>query len=71
MNSAMCLDAALFPDPDRFMPERFIGSKHQHDADFTLPFGFGRRICAGIDVAQQSLFIVFSRSVALLIKGGF
>ena len=59
-NSAMCLDPSLFPEPDVFMPERFLEPKST-PANFTIPFGFGRRICPGIDVAEQSLFITFAR----------
>ena len=56
----MCLDPSLFPEPDVFMPERFLEPKNT-PVNFTIPFGFGRRICPGIDVAEQSLFITFAR----------
>ncbi len=38
----------LFPEPERFMPERW--SKDNVDlpnAFSSLPFGFGRRMCVG------------------------
>ena len=49
-----------YPNPESFMPERFLEPKST-PANFTIPFGFGRRICPGIDVAEQSLFIPFAR----------
>ncbi|KZV75726.1 cytochrome P450 [Peniophora sp. CONT] len=61
----MMQDPGLFPDPDAFRPERFMPTGDQpldpRLRDFTLPFGFGRRLCPGMHVASQSLFIVISR----------
>ncbi|VDC06014.1 unnamed protein product [Peniophora sp. CBMAI 1063] len=61
----MMQDSELFPDPDVFRPERFLPAGDlpldPRLRDFTLPFGFGRRLCPGMHVASQSLFIVISR----------
>jgi cytochrome P450 len=39
-------DARWFPEPDRFMPERWLANHSQ--APFTyLPFGVGERVCIG------------------------
>ena len=62
-SSAISKDPEVFPDPDRFDPERFINPTHPPLIDFDLPFGFGRRICPGQHVALQSIFIVISRFV--------
>lgn len=61
--STMMQDPEMFPDPNVFKPERFM---HDPFADFTLPFGFGRRQCPGMHVASQSLFIVIARYVIRL-----
>ncbi|TFY62175.1 hypothetical protein EVG20_g6798 [Dentipellis fragilis] len=58
---AICHDEAVFPDPENFMPERFIGTQDPRLVNLELPYGFGRRICPGRHVANQSLFIVISR----------
>ncbi|KAF9268871.1 cytochrome P450 [Marasmius fiardii PR-910] len=59
--AVMMSDPTLFPDPDQFKPERFLDTKDPRLANFTIPFGFGRRICPGMHVGLQSVFIVLSR----------
>ncbi|KAK7044096.1 hypothetical protein VNI00_007812 [Paramarasmius palmivorus] len=54
-------DPQLFPDPDKFMPERFLNSSDARLANYTVSFGFGRRICPGLHIAQQSMFIIIAR----------
>ncbi|KAF5374224.1 hypothetical protein D9758_004661 [Tetrapyrgos nigripes] len=61
---AMNHDPTIFPDHDEFRPERFLdetGTVHVVPADTRnqghVTFGFGRRICVGLNFANQSLFI--------------
>ncbi|KAG6014395.1 hypothetical protein E4U54_005391 [Claviceps lovelessii] len=69
-------DPERYHDPDLFMPERFLGddvdananvsaSASAYQADFRrrnhFHYGFGRRLCQGIIVAESSLFIVIAR----------
>jgi len=46
------------PDADVFRPERFLEADRRDPASFV--FGFGRRICPGRYVAQNSIFIFIS-----------
>jgi Cytochrome P450 len=51
---AMLHDDAVFPEPDKFKPERFL------DPAMRFPdaaFGFGRRTCPGRFMARSSLWI--------------
>ena len=50
-------DPFMFPAPDEFRPERFLETTNPRLQDFDLPFGFGRRICVGMHLAKNSLFI--------------
>ncbi|TFK64025.1 cytochrome P450 [Pluteus cervinus] len=61
---AMNRDPEVFPDFDEFRPERFLDEAGT--VDVVLPdthmqghvtFGFGRRICIGMNIANQTLFI--------------
>ncbi|KAG6865615.1 hypothetical protein C0991_000902 [Blastosporella zonata] len=51
-------DPELFPEPSKFKPERFLDP---HTKGYKLAFGYGRRICPGMHIAQQAMFITLSR----------
>ncbi|KAJ8130295.1 hypothetical protein O1611_g3339 [Lasiodiplodia mahajangana] len=50
-----------FDDPDEFRPERWIDGSGAKAIPNFWGFGGGRRICVGWKVAQQALFLAFSR----------
>jgi cytochrome P450 len=63
-------DPNLFDDPETFNPSRFLTPQRpagnwngKVESDFTIPFGFGRRVCPGMHVALQSIFISLARYV--------
>lgn len=67
---ALSRDPERYPDADKFNPDRFKGDletaavsavSQDHMKRDHFHFGFGRRICPGIHVAEASLFIAISR----------
>jgi cytochrome P450 len=55
-------DPAIYPEPDRFRPERFLESP---PGTYTwIPFGGGVRRCIGAAFAQQEIAIVLRELVA-------
>lgn len=59
--SAIMNDPELFTEPETFQTERFLNTTNPKLQNFTIHFGFGRRICPGMYMANQSIFIVLSR----------
>ncbi|KDQ20363.1 hypothetical protein BOTBODRAFT_379163 [Botryobasidium botryosum FD-172 SS1] len=56
-------DENIYEDPTKFWPDRFIKSEFgtrdgvdDVDRRHTLPFGFGRRMCPAVNLANNSLF---------------
>ncbi|PHT31951.1 Cytochrome [Capsicum baccatum] len=58
-------DPNAWPEPDKFLPERFAGSSvdlRGHDFQL-LPFGFGRRSCLGIQLGIIIVRLVVAQLV--------
>jgi len=59
----MLHDPVIFPSPEEFNPDRFIGKQAAADA-VEVAFGFGRRFCPGINFAESSMFIAIATALA-------
>ncbi|KAF6811009.1 cytochrome p450 oxidoreductase [Colletotrichum plurivorum] len=60
-------DPAIYQDPLEFRPERHlsIDSREPETDPRKLSFGFGRRICPGRVLAENSMFLTFAQSLAV------
>ncbi|KAK7961647.1 cytochrome P450 [Apiospora aurea] len=56
-------DESVYPDPETFTPERFLGPNPAPQPDFV--FGFGRRVCPGKLLAEQSVWLTVAHSLAV------
>ncbi|KAF7330982.1 Cytochrome P450 [Mycena venus] len=61
---AISQDPEIYPEPDQFRPERFLGNKQQLDPR-EYAFGGGRRLCPGIDLADTMMFLALSGILAV------
>ncbi|KAF9002581.1 cytochrome P450 [Cyathus striatus] len=61
-------DSEVFDQPEEFIPERYLNSDGQLDPDVRSPdvaaFGYGRRICAGRHMSDNSLYIIIASLLA-------
>lgn len=63
----MLNDPEVYPNPSQFDPERHIATPEkpaQKDPRHAC-FGFARRICAGMELAEASLWICIVSSLAV------
>ncbi|KAJ7909964.1 cytochrome P450 [Mycena leptocephala] len=63
-------DPSLYPAPEEFIPERFLASENSLDGVLNpdprrYAFGYGRRVCPGRDLAEDSLFICVAMTLAM------
>lgn len=57
-------DGANYKEPHAFRPERFLGESPEMDPR-VLSFGFGRRVCPGRELADESMFLIIATSLAV------
>jgi cytochrome P450 len=53
----MHYDPSIFPEPQEFKPERWIGDKGVGLDRFLVPFSKGTRQCGGINLAWMEIYV--------------
>ncbi|KAJ9267651.1 hypothetical protein DTO212C5_5890 [Paecilomyces variotii] len=59
-----CHDPSIYHDPMAFKPERYLSPTPEPDPH-SLAFGFGRRVCPGRILAENSLYLSIVQSLAV------
>lgn len=59
------LDPKLYPNPEKFQPERFLGENYGNvnKKEMIIPFSIGPRICPGETLAKAEMFILFANLI--------
>jgi cytochrome P450 len=52
------MDPAIFPEPSRFLPDRWFGETRLDR--YLVNFGKGTRICLGINLAYAEMFLTIA-----------
>jgi len=64
---AITRNEELYPEPEKFMPERFWGKMDSEAArQVDTVFGFGRRVCPGKAFGESSVFLIMSNIIATM-----
>ncbi|KAK3094892.1 hypothetical protein FSP39_007578 [Pinctada imbricata] len=65
LNTNLTKDPNIFPDPDLYIPDRWMrGSQQKVKNSFAmLPFGFGARSCLGQRFAEQEMHILMIKII--------
>ncbi|XRM44916.1 hypothetical protein ABZX51_008019 [Aspergillus tubingensis] len=64
-DGAITHDPNIYPHPEKFDPERFLGENPQPDPSGWV-FGFGRRVCPGRVLADASVFVTVGMILSAL-----
>ncbi|KAF7936521.1 uncharacterized protein EAE97_007887 [Botrytis byssoidea] len=53
-------DPEIFPEPESFEPQRWLGPKAEEFKSAYYPFGAGTRTCVGIHLAKMEIYLILA-----------
>ena len=53
-------DKRIFPDPEIFNPDRWLGEKKRLLEKYLVPFNRGTRACLGLNLARAELYLILA-----------
>lgn len=56
-------DKETYPEPDKFIPERWLNDPKLHKQPYFMPFGTGPRICVGRYLAEREARLIVANFV--------
>ena len=56
-------DQTVFPNPQEFHPERFLGAGAAERLRYLVPFGKGPRMCLGMNLAWSEMYLCLAALV--------
>ncbi|KAF8994712.1 cytochrome P450 [Cyathus striatus] len=62
---AILHDEKVFPDPELFVPERFMKYDEVSEARLEIAWGYGRRVCSGRYMAFSTVWITLASILAV------
>ncbi|KAK2169207.1 hypothetical protein LSH36_12g36072 [Paralvinella palmiformis] len=61
------MNPELWPEPEKFKPERFLQRGMKVEKKELIPFSVGKRVCLGESLARAELFLSLSSDLRLII----
>jgi fumagillin biosynthesis cytochrome P450 monooxygenase len=57
-------DPKVYKNPEQFLPERYLGDNPEPSPEKSGQFGYGRRICPGKGLADQSGWLLIAQTLS-------
>lgn len=62
----MCRNPDVFPEPDKFKPERWLDERNEDSGVVNLVWGHGARMCIGRRLAEQEMYLGLARVIIVM-----
>lgn len=59
--TCLCRNEEVFPEADKFKPERWLDERNEDMGVVNLVWGHGARMCIGRRLAEQEMYLALAR----------